>query len=352
MTAVAEHEPYAVPLLAPPTPGDVASARRLLPGELRRWIDMLGPELAHICAHQLCLDDDTGGGKLARPALAIGCARAAGGATVDALPAAVAVELIPNASLIHDDIMDGDECRRHRPTVWTQYGVAAAILAGDALIGLGFEALATDAPAPYAGPAAADLARAVRSLAIGQGADLRLEGSTTATTADSLALIAGKTGALFAVAGRLGARLGGAPDSWIAAFTDFGANLGVAFQLVDDLLGIWGDPAVTGKPVGSDLRARKNSAPVTAALATGGTAANRLREIYRSADPMTDAGVAEARALVERAGGRAWTVDQCRRHVRAAWDAIDPLPLGDAARDALHDVAEYIVAEHAVAGVP
>jgi geranylgeranyl diphosphate synthase type I len=346
MTTVAEDRPA---LATAPgetllLPAQVAVARQLLPDELRRWILRLGPDLSRICAHQL---GTSSAGKLVRPALALGCAQAVGGSALDALPAATAVELIHNASLIHDDIMDGDESRRHRPTVWKQYGVAQAILAGDALIGLAFESLTTDAPAAHAGAAAADLARAVRSLAIGQNADLRYEGSTSTTTTECLALITGKTGALLGVAGRLGARLGGARPDWLDPFAAFGTNLGVAFQLVDDLLGIWGDPAMTGKPVGSDLRARKNSAPVTAALDAGGAAADRLAELYRSPAPMTDADVAEARALVEHAGGRAWTVGECRRHVVLAWEALDGVPLDPAARDGLHDLADYVVARAA-----
>lgn len=317
MTAVAAHERATATTLA----------RQLLPAELHRWIDRLGPDLGRICAHQIGADC----GKLIRPALAFGCAQAAGGSPQDALPAAVAVELIHNASLVHDDIMDGDEYRRHRPTVWKQYGVAQAILAGDALIGLAFEALTTDAPPEHAGVAAADLARAVRSLAIGQHVDLQLEGTTTATTAQCLALIAGKTGALLAVACRLGARLGGAPPAWLDAFGEYGNNLGIAFQLVDDLLGIWGDPAVTGKPVGS-------------ALSTSVSAASRLRELYGSTEPMSDRDVAQARELVEGAGGRAWAVEQCGRHVASATAALDQLPIDAAACDALHELTDRVVA--------
>ena len=330
MTALAEHRPAT----------ESAAVHDAVVPELHRWIERLGPELAQICRHQLGADC----GKLVRPALVFACARAVGGSAGPALPAAVAVELIHNASLVHDDIMDGDECRRHRTTVWKEYGVAQAILAGDALIGLAFEALATDARPEHTGAAAADLARAVRSLAIGQHADLRLEGSTTATKAQSLALMAGKTGALIGVACRLGARLGGAPYGWLDAFGEYGNNLGIAFQLVDDLLGIWGDPTVTGKPVGSDLRARKNSAPVIAALHTGGDAAARLRELYGSSEPMSDRDVVEAGVLVERAGGREWTVGECRRHVARAWDALDGIPLDPAASDALHDLAHRVVA--------
>jgi len=326
MTALAEHRP--------------ATDVTIVVPELRRWIGRLGPDLGRICLHQLGADC----GKLVRPALVFACAQAVGGAAETALPAAVAVELIHNASLVHDDIMDGDECRRHRPTVWKQYGVAQAILAGDALIGLAFESLATDARPEHAGAAAADLARAVRKLAIGQHADLRLEGSTTTTTAEGLALMAGKTGALIAVACRLGARLGGAPYAWLDAFSAYGSDLGVAFQLVDDLLGIWGDPAVTGKPVGSDLRARKNSAPVTAALRTGGDAAGRLRELYEAAAPMSDLDVAEARALVDRAGGREWTIDQCRRHAARARLALDAIPLDTGGRDPLNHLTDRVLA--------
>jgi geranylgeranyl diphosphate synthase, type I len=330
-------------------PGSVEMSRRLLPHELRVWVGRLGADLGRICGYQLGIDPERDappatGGKLVRPALALCCAAAAGGSALDAVPAGVAVELIHNASLVHDDIMDGDEYRRHRPTVWKQFGVSNAILAGDALIGLAFEALTAGAPAMHAGAGAHELARAVRALAIGQGDDLRCEARPTTSTDECLALIAGKTGALLGVACRLGARFGGAGPACLDAFERFGQRLGIAFQLVDDLLGIWGDPELTGKPVGADVRSRKSSAPVVAALHGGGRLAGQLRALYTSPRPMTDDDVATATELIERAGGRRWALDESRRHIEQAWDDLDAVPIDVAARAELELLADYVVA--------
>ncbi|GGS08660.1 dimethylallyltransferase [Streptomyces aureoverticillatus] len=330
---------------APPAAwSGITRARELLPPLLREWVARLGDELGRICGYQLGLCDADGrpvpdaGGKLLRPAFSVLCAEAVGGEAADALPAGAAIELLHNASLIHDDIMDGDRLRRHRPTAWVRFGVPRALLAGDALIALGFEVLA-DRRHPATAPSMADLARTLRRLAIGQGDDLRFEREREIGVEECLAMLGGKTGALLGCACRLGAAHGAppgaVPPAWLDRFERFGDHLGVAFQLIDDVLGIWGDPTVTGKPVGSDLRARKKSAPVVAALQAGTAASARLSRLYATPGDLTDHQVAVLTGLVEDAGGRAWTLAEADRRIAAAWELLDPLDLDPAARRGL-----------------
>ncbi|MER5303801.1 polyprenyl synthetase family protein [Streptomyces lasiicapitis] len=358
---------------APPAAwSGVTRARELLPPLLRDGVARLGDELGRICGYQLGLCDADGrpvpgaGGKLIRPAFSVLCAEAVGGEAADALPAGAAIELLHNASLIHDDIMDGDRVRRHRPTTWVRFGVPRAILAGDALIALGFETLA-DRRHPATAASIADLARTLRRLAIGQGDDLRFEREREVGVEECLAMLGGKTGALLGCACRLGAAHGAAhgaeyaakygadygaeygavPMAWLDRFEAFGDHLGVAFQLIDDVLGIWGDPAVTGKPVGSDLRARKKSAPVVAALKAGTAASARLDRLYATPGDLTDHQVAVLTGLVEEAGGRTWTLAEADRRIAAAWELLDPLDLDPVARQGLVDLTTALTARHA-----
>ncbi|MFD0890559.1 polyprenyl synthetase family protein, partial [Streptosporangium algeriense] len=272
-----------------------------------------------------------------------------GGEPEGALPAAVAVELVHNASLIHDDIMDGDTTRRHLPTVWARHGVPNAILAGDALFALAFEALTAqrdreDPEAESRVSAAVDhLARTLRHLMAGQSHDMRFQGQSSPSLSACLEMIEGKTGVLLGCACRLGALSAAAPDSWVDGFERFGVHLGVAFQLIDDMLGIWGDPVVTGKPVGSDLRSRKKSAPIVAALVGGGPASARLAELYHSPDPFTEPELTLAAELVEEAGGRSWARGEAARRVEESWNCLAGVDMPDHARQDLQDLTNALL---------
>ncbi len=294
--------------------------------------------------------DPAGGGKGVRARLALLSARAAGAPAEVGLPGAVAVELLHNFSLVHDDVMDGDVQRRHRPTVWTVFGVPAAILTGSALLALALEVV-LDPPAP-AGAAAADLlTRTSRALIGGQFSDLAFERRAEVTVAECEAMAAGKTGALLAASAVVGAVLAGAEPGPVAALQRYGEHVGLAFQLEDDLLGIWGDPARTGKAALADLRARKKSLPVAAALAAGGPAADRLRDWLatpapREADAAADADLDERRgvaALVEEAGGRAWAVERARGQVELAERALAGAALEPAAAAELAALARSLL---------
>ncbi|GAA3642537.1 hypothetical protein GCM10022267_31420 [Lentzea roselyniae] len=220
----------------------------------------------------------------------------------------MAVELVHNFSLLHDDVMDGDRTRRYRPTAWSVFGVSAAILAGDALLAAALEVLAASGhPAATAGVRM--LGGAVQELIGGQSADLEFERRDDVTVAECVVMAEGKTAALLGAACALGACFGGADTGGVASMGEFGRLVGVAFQHVDDLLGIWGDPAVTGKPVFADLRARKKSLPVVAALNSGIPAGRELAALYRR-ETLSDTDLAHVAELVDAAGGRAWSQTQ------------------------------------------
>jgi geranylgeranyl diphosphate synthase, type I len=284
-----------------------------------------------------------GAGKAVRPALALLSAEAGGGRAEEGLPGAVAVELVHNFSLLHDDLMDGDTERRHRPTVWSRWGPAAAILTGDALLALASEVL-LEARSPHAPAAARLLAATVRELVRGQVEDVAFEERGGVTVPECLAMAAGKTGALLAASATIGSVLVGAPPGIIVALRAYGTQLGVAFQLVDDLLGIWGDPALTGKPVLADLRARKKSLPVAYALHRGGAAGRELARRLIDGTPTGDeARLRQLAALVEEAGGRDWAGAEARRRVACAEEALAGADLPDAPRAELVALAHHLV---------
>ncbi|GAA2434043.1 family 2 encapsulin nanocompartment cargo protein polyprenyl transferase [Actinomadura vinacea] len=306
----------------------LAWSRGLLDPALREAIDRLPDAMRRIAAYHFGWCDEHGrpadaaGGKAIRPALVLLIAEASGGTAAAALPAAAAVELAHNFSLLHDDVMDGDLTRRHRATVWSVFGEPAAILAGDALLARAFELIA-DAPHAAAPRAGRVLAGAVLDLVEGQSADMAFELRENVDLDECLAMAADKTAALLAGACTIGAAHGTGPPGRIDHYHRFGERLGLAFQLVDDLLGIWGDPAVTGKPVHSDLRSRKKSLPVVAALTSGGAASEELAALYRADHTLTAAEAGRAAELVEAAGGRAWAARRADEYLEEALTHLD-----------------------------
>ncbi|MGH3679217.1 MAG: family 2 encapsulin nanocompartment cargo protein polyprenyl transferase [Natronosporangium sp.] len=291
----------------------LAASRRQVEPALREAVATLPPAMCRIAGYHFGWWDADGattgtvaGGKAIRPALALLAAEAAGGEPAAALPAAVAVELVHNFSLIQDDVIDGDLTRRHRPTVWSVFGTGAAIVGADALLTLAVEVLAASGHASTR-PAIQLLNTATLELIEGQAADLSFEDRTDVNLLECLRMAGGKSGALLGCACALGATFGGATAAQVTLLRGFGEQLGVAFQLTDDLLGIWGDPAVTGKPAHSDLQRRKKSLPVVAALTSGTPAGAELAALYHRDRPLSDPELARAAELVERAGGRAWS---------------------------------------------
>ncbi|WP_225834923.1 family 2 encapsulin nanocompartment cargo protein polyprenyl transferase [Streptomyces sp. NK08204] len=319
-------------------------ARVLVDPELRAAVASLPAPMRRIALYHFGWEDADGSpvaggtGKAMRPALVLAAAGALGGpaARAAAVPAAVAVELVHNFTLLHDDVMDRDTSRRHRPTAWTVFGDADALLAGNALQALALRLLAED-PHPASGPAAARLAACVVELCAGESTDTALErrAPDEVSLEEALAMAEAKTGALLGCACALGALYAGTGEDGTTALDGFGRQVGLAFQLIDDVIGIWGDPRHTGKPVGTDLAARKKSLPVVAALTSGTPAAAELAALYgkpyvKEAD--TSEEIARTALAVERAGGRDWAqAEAADRMARAVQQLALAVPAPKAA---------------------
>lgn len=318
-------------------------ARRLITPGLRAAADRMNSSTRKVIGYHFGWWDEQGnpldgdGGKALRPVFAMLAAEAVGGTAERATNAAVAVELAHNFSLLHDDIMDNDRTRRHRPTAWTVFGIPAAIIAGDALNTLATEALVADGP-PLATEGVPRLNEAILRIDDGQAADMAFEGRADVPLDECVTMARDKTSALFAAACELGAMSAGASPQRVWQLRQFGEHLGLVFQLVDDLQGIWGDPAATGKPVMSDLRARKKSLPVVFALNAGNGAATRLSELYLGDAPLDDDALRTCADLIVEAGAHTWAHHEIQRQLDlalACLQAANPEPTAAAELAAL-----------------
>jgi len=330
-----------VAVIAPPRAAGelLAESRAIVDPALRAAVDTLPSSMRHIVGYhfgwwneqsEAILADP---GKALRPALVLTAAQAVGGDLRRVLDGAVAVELVHNFSLLHDDVIDGDLTRRHRPTAWSVFGASPAILAGDSLLALAMDVLAAGGQ-PMSSRATGMLGAAVQRLLDGQSADIDFERRNDVDIDATLAMAAAKTGSLLGCACAIGVLLGGGRPAQVLRLAQFGENLGLAFQFADDLLGIWGDPAATGKPVHSDLASRKKSLPVVAALTAGTPAGRAFAAKY--AEPPGDLG-AEA-ALIEAAGARIWAqarADELLERAVEALAAAEPEPRAEAELTAL-----------------
>ena len=276
-------------------------------------------------------------GKRIRPALALWACEALGGEPAWALPAAVAVELIHNFTLIHDDIQDGDQLRRHRPTVWTIWGTEQGINAGDGMFANALSGLLAPGPRPGRRMRAAHLlSAAVVQVVEGQCLDLSLEGRAGAPQATYLRLVTMKTGALLGASMAAGAVLAGARQDVVRRFDAAGRLLGLAFQVRDDWLGTWGDPQLTGKGRSGDLRRRKLTYPVVAAYEVATPA--RRKELRRLFKEREAGGEFRLRAVLDELGGPALTAGVPMVLARDAIAALTGLP-----DEALTDFADLAI---------
>jgi geranylgeranyl diphosphate synthase, type I len=326
-----------------------AATQALLQPALRETIAVLPDSMARICGYHLGWLDSRGEpaatattGKALRATLALLAAEGSGGDAGQALPAAVAVELVHNFSLLHDDIIDNDQVRRGRPAAWTVFGTGPAVLAGDALVDLAHQAVASAADSA---PGLRDhLISAIAALNRGQARDLEFErrDPATVTVETYLDMAADKTGSLLAFALVSGACSGGADDNTVEALRLAGHHLGLAWQAANDVEDIWAEVAVTGKPAMGDLQQGKPTLPVITALHSPASPGPPLRQALREAvgDP---ARAAEAAALIEAAGGRAATQELSAAHLASAHQALRKASLRGHARAELNALITYLV---------
>lgn len=268
-------------------------------------------------------------GKLLRPTLLLLAYEAAGAWGMSesktylrrALPAAAAIELTHNFTLIHDDIEDGDAERRHRPTLWKLWGIPQAINTGDGLFALSrlvlWDVLAEGVEGDIAARLGALLDRTCLVIAEGQYLDISFEGRSDISVAMYLDMISCKTAALMACAAEMGARLGTRDTETISRLRDFGYAMGIAFQVRDDLLGIWATTAELGKTPSGDIYHRKKSLPILHALENASRQDRQyLHAVYQQASPISATQVEKVLAIFERthtqAYCRAFLAEQCR----------------------------------------
>jgi len=274
-----------------------------------------------VCHHLGWIKPEASRGKRLRPLLSLLCCDAAGGPWQSALPAAGAIEWIHNFSLIHDDIEDRSETRRGRETVWKRWGIAQATNTGDALFALAhlltheLHALGHDWATILS--IQKQLDKACLDLTIGQHLDLKFEETDGVTEDEYVKMIEGKTAALIAASCTIGALAAKSEPSKAELFHQFGHDLGMSFQIFDDLLGIWGTPEITGKPSGDDLRVRKKTLPVIFAINHSGD----FQELWGS-DEIDDNRVTRMITSLNRCGAREYAEEATRRWTNSALEAL------------------------------
>jgi geranylgeranyl diphosphate synthase type I len=280
-------------------------------------------------------------GKRIRPMMVLLCTAACGADWRSALPAAAAVELVHNFSLVHDDIQDNSDRRRGRPTAWVKWGAPMAINVGDALFVLSNQAI-IDLKESYPGDvvvrAAEILHNTCLDLTRGQFLDMSYEERTDLGVDDYWPMVAGKTAALLSTCCHLGALLGGADEAKQEAYRSFGQYLGLAFQVQDDILGIWGNEAVTGKSAASDLVEGKNSLPVLAGLSAGGKFADRWKQ-----GPIQPDEVEEVARMLTNEGGYSQAYDAAAQMTDLALLNLQEADPQGEAGDALYELADRLL---------
>ncbi|WP_433339236.1 polyprenyl synthetase family protein [Spirillospora sp. CA-294931] len=269
-------------------------------------------------------------GKLLRPVLLLESAVAVGGDGQVVVPAAVGVEYLHVASLIHDDIIDGDDLRRGRPSVPARYGTADAIVTGDSLIlrmfGAVTECAELGVPAARVVEAIKALAEAGIDLCRGQALEAELLGDVRCGRSRYLTVMALKTGALFRGACRSGAVLAGGTPERTRAVVRFAEHLGLAFQMHDDMLAYVGDGRVTGKPGTSDVANRRPTFPVLVAYEAGGARDRERIEKALAGDMADEAAYGLMREVFEATGAVAMARREAERQVALAKEALGDLP--------------------------
>ena len=276
-------------------------------------------------------------GKRLRPLMCLLTCQWAGGDWRRALPAASAIELVHNFSLIHDDIEDESDLRRHRATVWRLWGIAQAINTGDAMWALARLSMLRLLDRGYRADTVLRVVQLLYEtcleLCTGQYLDLAFQSAQSVSLAHYERMISGKTAALFSASAAIGAMLGtadGGGEQVVDAYRDFGKELGLSYQIVDDILGIWGDPSVTGKSAASDLIERKKSLPVLYALhweqERGYT---DLQAIY--AQPViSEDHLSTVLGLLARCGAHEHARNRARQHGQRALDYLNAAEVADA----------------------
>ena len=333
-------------------PGSFVSYRKAVRAELRNIIESCPPALGSMLRYHMGWQDEhgypcnRGSGKLIRPTLCLLSCQAVGGDTSQIMAAAAAVELIHNFSLIHDDIEDASYERHHRPTVWKLWGQSQAINAGDVMFTLAYLALLR---LRENGIGDEKIASSVRMLSLaclelceGQYMDVGYENRLDITVDDYLDMAARKTGALFALSTSLGAYLGAENSRLMNSFHLFGKELGVGYQIRDDMLGIWGKEDAIGKSA-TDIALKKKTLPVVYGLQRSRGNARKRLEILYSQTSIEGEDVGEVTKILEQLGARNYAENLAERYYGRALGHLESTGLDAPCLAPLEDIACFVL---------
>ncbi|MEK9659339.1 MAG: polyprenyl synthetase family protein [Chloroflexota bacterium] len=317
---------------------------------LREAVDATRLTVARPMRYHLGWEDaqgrpDSGGGKALRPVLCLMACELAGGQAEQAMPAAAALELIHNFTLIHDDIQDGDATRRGRPTTWNVFGTPQAVAVGNGMRAIADATLLAGAGLAPALAARASAELTARTLEVieGQYLDLSFESERRVSVHSYLDMVGRKTGALVQAAMYLGALAATGDTATAGALGACGRRLGLAFQVRDDWLGVWGDPSLTGKAVGADIRRKKQSLPVLTLFARASATERTWLEGAYGADEVSGPALERVMALLERHQVPTAVQAEAEAQAAGALEAVATLGLAPEARRKLEAMAEFFV---------
>ncbi len=337
-------------------PGVFEKYREEIDAELRTILAERQSPLYEMLRYHLGWIDETGkpldsaAGKALRPTLCLLGCEAAGGDHRVALPAAAALELLHNFSLIHDDIQDGDLRRRHRPTVWSIWGMPQAINAGTAMRILTNSALARLGDLGTTPETILRIQRLMDEASLdlieGQYLDIDFEQRQDVTVADYLQMIGGKTGALIACSLEVGALLGAGERTAVGRFRDLGWNIGLSFQITDDILGIWGNHDVTGKPLASDIRRRKKTLPIVHAMENAQDGYKTTIMGYFRETTVDENGVNAILDILNRTGAQDYARGMSRDYCCKARKIVEDLDIETGPRREFDDLLSFLEARN------
>jgi geranylgeranyl diphosphate synthase type II len=274
----------------------------------------------------------SGGGKRIRPVLVILACQAVGGTSAAALDAAIAVELLHNFTLVHDDIMDNDDTRRGRPTVHKKWDVDVALLAGDGLLALAYQSLLRT-PSPRISEVATIFTDGIIEICEGQALDREFESRRDVTIDEYLCMIRKKTACLLNLSARTGGIIGDGEPDQVKSLGDFASNLGLAFQIQDDLLDITSEQEVIGKANGSDVMRKKQTYLSIHALTHGDAkSVSRLKDIF--AKPFIErSDVSLVKEIFQRSDSIKATQECIQQYLQGALENLERLPESEAKSD-------------------
>jgi geranylgeranyl diphosphate synthase, type I len=286
------------------------------------------------------------GGKRLRPYLTVKACEAVGGLAKYAIPFAASLEILHNFTLVHDDVMDHDDLRRGKPTVHKKFGEPMAILAGDLLFAKVYQAILDHAPPHMSSDevvlSLAKMTDAIVLLCEGQALDISYPQAMDVTEKDYIEMIGGKTSALFMACAEVGAIAGQASKAQIAALGRFAWDAGLAFQIVDDILGITADESKLGKPVGSDIREGKKTLIMIHALANADKAQMKVLKTSVGVHDASKESIDAVVKTIEEIGSIKYAKDEAGKYTASAFESIKDIPEGPSKQE-LVDLVNYFV---------